>query len=103
MKEYRNKQQPQKTLMGGPATQLPSPLGPPGSSPIHHPATSHSPMLSPQQSPLAQHNSPMNSPGPMIVHSPGPGSVAALLQSPGGSVSPIQPSSRIGTPLSQGK
>lgn len=45
----------------------------------------------------------MSSPGPMIAHSPGHGPVAALLQSPGGNVSPMQPSPRIGTPLSQGK
>ncbi|XP_050308382.1 histone-lysine N-methyltransferase 2C-like isoform X2 [Anthonomus grandis grandis] len=101
IQEYRNKQQPQKPMMGAPTGQMASPLAPPGSSPIHHPTASHSPMLSPQQSPLAQHNSPMNSPGSMIVHSPGHGSVAALLQSPSGSVSPIHTASRIGTPLSQ--
>ncbi|XP_076251798.1 uncharacterized protein LOC143191021 isoform X3 [Rhynchophorus ferrugineus] len=84
IQEYRNKQQ----LKNPTVTGTPSPLGPPTSSPIHH------------QSP--QHSSPMHSPGPVIAHSPGPASVAALLQSPGGNVSPMQPS-RIGTPLSQGE
>ncbi|ERL89635.1 hypothetical protein D910_07000 [Dendroctonus ponderosae] len=54
IQEYRNKQQ---SLQKAPV----------GTSPIHH-----SPMMSPQRS-------PMNSPGPMVAHSP------ALLPSPGGS------------------
>ncbi|KAL1490323.1 hypothetical protein ABEB36_013038 [Hypothenemus hampei] len=95
IQEYRNKQQPQVKQQA----QMPSPLGPPGSSPIHHPATSHSPMLSPQQpSPMAQHNSPMNSPGHGIAHSPSHGNVAALLQSPGGNNSPRTPLPQEGSP-----
>ncbi|XP_060525404.1 histone-lysine N-methyltransferase 2C-like [Cylas formicarius] len=111
IQEYRNKQQATKTgsssAIGTPQSMLHSPHGLPSSSPIHHPSTSQSPMMSPQPSPLMQHNSPMHSPGHVVSHSPGPGSVANLLQSPGSmtgsSMSPMQPSPRIGTPLSQGE
>lgn len=110
MKEYRNKQQNkqrpgpgQSPLLMGQQTQ--SPLGPPSSSPIHPGNTPQSPMMSPSASPMAQHNSPLHSPSPLISHSPGPGSVSSVLQSPntqtGASMSPMQPSPRIGTPLSQ--
>ncbi|XP_023312429.1 histone-lysine N-methyltransferase 2C isoform X6 [Anoplophora glabripennis] len=106
IQEYRNKQQTKQSGPGqSPLQQIHSPLGPPASSPIHHPSTSQSPMMSPSASPLTQHSSPMNSPGPIVSHSPGPGSVQNLLQSPssmpGNNMSPMQPSPRIGTPHSQ--
>lgn len=117
MKEYRNKQQAKQRPTPGqsPLQQIHSPLGPPASSPIHHPNTSHSPMMSPSASvsPLTQHSSPMNSPGPIISPSPSSGSVQNILQSPGNTMptnsmspiqpSPMQPSPRIGTPHSQRK
>ncbi|KAG5897188.1 hypothetical protein JTB14_022544 [Gonioctena quinquepunctata] len=108
IQEYRNKHPVKQRPL---PEQIQSPLGPPASSPIHHPSTSQSPMMSPSASPLAQHSSPMNSPGPIIS----PGSVHNLLQSPSGirsnnmspiqpsqmQPSPMQPSPRIGTPHSQ--
>lgn len=127
MKEYRNKQAKQRPTPGqSPLQQIHSPLGPPASSPIHHPSTSQSPMMSPSASasPLTQHNSPMNSPGPIISPSSGGPSVQGILQSPGGNTmtvnskspmqnsmqpssmqqpSPMQQSPRIGTPHSQSK
>ncbi|RZC33964.1 histone-lysine N-methyltransferase 2C-like [Asbolus verrucosus] len=110
IQEYRNKQQAKQRPGPGQSPLLiqqnHSPLGPPSSSPIHHSNTSQSPMMSPSASPLAQHSSPLHSPSPMISHSPGPGSVTNILQSPssiaGSSMSPMQPSPRIGTPHSQG-
>lgn len=136
MKEYRNKQQAKQRPTPGqsPLQQIHSPLGPPASSPIHHPSTSQSPMMSPSASasPLTQHSSPMNSPGPIISPSPGSASIQNILQSPGSNMptsmspmqtnsmqpspmqpsplqpspmqpSPVQPSPRIGTPHSQSK
>lgn len=105
MKEYQTKQQAKQQPGPGhsPLQQIQSPLGPPASSPIHHTSTSQSPMMSPSASPLTQHSSPMHSPGPMISHSPGPGSVTNIMQSPSSNMSPMQPSPRIGTPHSQGK
>lgn len=108
MKEYRNKQNKQQPGQQGQSPllvgQTQSPLGPPASSPIH--PTSQSPMMSPSASPMMQHNSPLHSPAGLVSHSPGPGSVSSVLQSPGSnqqntSMSPMQPSPRIGTPLSQ--
>ncbi|XP_063909689.1 histone-lysine N-methyltransferase 2C-like isoform X2 [Zophobas morio] len=103
VQEYRNKQQAKQRPVQSPLLlqQNHSPLGPPSSSPIHHSNTSQSPMMSPSASPLTQHSSPLHSPSPMISHSPGPGSVTNILQSPNG-MSPMQPSPRIGTPHSQG-
>lgn len=132
MKEYRNKQQAKQRPASGqsPLQQIHSPLGPPTSSPIHHPSTSQSPMMSPSASvsPLTQHSSPMNSPGPIISPSASSASVQNIMQSPGGTIptnsmspmqpspmqaspmqpspmqpSPMQPSPRIGTPHSQSK
>lgn len=118
MKEYRNKQQAKQNPVGGHSPlqqQIQSPLGaPPTSSPVHHGSQSaQSPMMmSPSASPMGQQQqqqqlgSPMHSPSPLVAHSPGPGSVVGILQSPGGMVgggmSPMQPSPRIGTPHSQG-
>ncbi|CAH0559006.1 unnamed protein product [Brassicogethes aeneus] len=114
IQEYRNKQQAKQNPGSGPMPtgqsplqQIQSPLGPPASSPIHHPSASQSPMMSPSASPMTQHNSPMNSPRPLVSQSPGLGSVQSILQSPGGiaagsGMSPMQPSPRIGTPHSQG-
>lgn len=131
MKEYRTKQQAKQRPAPGqsPLQQIHSPLGPPASSPIHHPSTSQSPMMSPSASasPLTQHSSPMNSPGPIISPSPGSATIQNVLQSPGNNMSnsmqpsplqssmqpsplqssmqpsPMQPSPRIGTPHSQSK
>ncbi|XP_056641929.1 histone-lysine N-methyltransferase 2C-like isoform X3 [Diorhabda sublineata] len=111
IQEYRNKHPASKPRQ----EQIQSPLGPPSTSPLHHPSTSQSPMLSPSLSPLTQHNSPLNSPGPLVSSSPGSGSVHNLLQSPNSvttnnmsplqassmQASPMQPSPRIGTPHSQ--
>lgn len=88
--------------------QTQSPLGPPASSPIHSTATPQSPMMSPSASPMmTQHNSPLHSPAPLVCPSPGSGSLGGMLQSPGNqassSMSPMQPSPRIGTPHSQGE
>lgn len=107
MKEYRSKQQTkqrpgtaQVNLVTGQQSQ--SPLGPPNSSPIHH--TPQSPMMSPTASPMMQHNSPLQSPRPVVSHSPSPSSVASIMHSPNNppnNMSPMQPSPRIGTPHSQ--
>ncbi|XP_050507765.1 histone-lysine N-methyltransferase 2C-like isoform X1 [Diabrotica virgifera virgifera] len=116
IQEYRNKHPAPKQRV----EQIQSPLGPPSSSPLQHPSTSQSPMLSPSLSPLTQHNSPLNSPGPLISSSPGSVSVQNILQSPNSmptnsmsplqsssmqaspmQQSPMQPSPRIGTPHSQ--
>lgn len=106
MKEYRNKQQTKQRPGPGQSPLLTqSPLGPPVSSPIHPGNTPQSPMMSPTASPMTQHSSPMHSPAPLVSHSPGPGSVSSVLQSPGNptasGMSPMQPSPRIGTPHSQ--
>ncbi|KAJ9589925.1 hypothetical protein L9F63_016948, partial [Diploptera punctata] len=120
MQEYRQKQQQKQRqqqgggsglLIGPPSSQqqsvvIHSPLGPPASSPVHHPSTPQSPMMSPSQSPMMQQHSPLQSPGPLLSHSPGPGSVTSMLQhSPGNNsgMSPhsLQPSPRMGTPHSQ--
>ncbi|XP_031333016.1 histone-lysine N-methyltransferase 2C-like isoform X3 [Photinus pyralis] len=117
IQEYRNKQQAKQRpgqlglLPGQPNT---SPLGPPGSSPIHH--TPQSPMMSPSPSAspmMLQHGSPMQSPRPLITHSPGPSPVTSVIHSPNnplGNISPMQPSPlqssmqpspKVGTPHSQ--
>lgn len=110
MKEYRNKQQSKQRpgpgqsplLMG---QQIQSPLNHPATSPIHLGNTPQSPLLSPSASPMTQHSSPLHSPSPIVTHSPGPASMSNVLQSPGNqtatTMSPMQPSPRIGTPLSQ--
>jgi len=133
--EYRNKQQQKQRQQQGPGSVGPpnlligppslssnapqqqsvvihSPLGPPSSSPIHHPSTPQSPMMSPSPSPMMQqHTSPLHSPGPLLSHSPGPGSVTNVLQHSPGNTGPgsssgmsphsMQPSPRMGTPHSQ--
>jgi histone-lysine N-methyltransferase MLL3 len=69
-------------------------------------------MMSPSPSPMMQqHSSPLHSPGPLLSHSPGPGSVTSMLQHSPGNPGPgsnsglsphsLQPSPRMGTPHSQ--
>lgn len=107
MKEYQNKQQNKQQRMGQGQSPLlmnaqsNSPLAHPSSSPLG--STPQSPMMSPSaSSPMTQHSSPLNSPNPMMSHSPGSNSITNLIQSPNSNMSPIQPSPRIGTPHSQG-
>uniref|UniRef100_A0A1B0CW28 PHD-type domain-containing protein n=1 Tax=Lutzomyia longipalpis TaxID=7200 RepID=A0A1B0CW28_LUTLO len=117
IQDYKGKQ------MSKMQNQIISPLGQlPGSSPAHiapqSPITSPSPgsqqiLQSTGQSPLnsqmvQSHQSPMHSPSPLMPsQSPGPTSVNSIMQSPSNqqsSMSPyntMQPSPRIGTPLSQ--
>lgn len=109
MKEYQNKQQNKQQRMGQVQSPLlmnaqsNSPLAHPSSSPIHIGSTPQSPMMSPSaSSPMTQHSSPLNSPSPMVTHSPGSNSITNLIQSPTSNMSPVQPSPRIGTPHSQG-
>lgn len=132
LQEYRNKQQQKQRQQQGPGSVGPpglligppghgsnapqqqslvihSPLGPPSSSPVHHPSAPQSPMMSPSPSPMMQqHSSPLHSPGPLLSHSPGPGSM--LQHSPSNTgpssnscMSPhsLQASPRMGTPHSQ--
>lgn len=104
MKEYQNKQQNKQRIGQGQSPllmgqqQTNSPLSHPSSSPIHHSSTPQSPMMSPSASPMTQHSSPLNSPGPVVTHSP-----SHIMQSPNPNMSPVQPSPRIGTPHSQGE
>lgn len=111
--EYRNKQaakmQPQMMSHQGssPAQMAPqSPL----MSPSPSNSSQHSMMQSAQSplgNPMMQPScSPLQSPSPLMSHSPGPGSNAAILQSPNNQAglspySTMQPSPRIGTPHSQ--
>lgn len=118
MQEYRNKQQAKMS------PQMITQISHPGSSPAQiapqSPLTSPSPSANSQQNimqaaqsplgnPMMQPScSPLQSPSPLMSHSPGPGSNGTILQSPSNQAnagmspySSMQPSPRIGTPHSQ--